>query len=712
MQQIIQNLKSGETYLENVPVPSPSRGQVLIRTTRSLVSLGTERMLVEFGKASLFAKARSQPEKVRQVLDKVRTDGLFSTIEAVKKKLDEPKALGYCNVGVVTEVRDQTSEVSGLKVGDRVASNGKHAEYVCVPSNLCAKIPDNVSDEEAAFTVIGSIALQGMRLCNPTFGETIVVTGLGLIGLLTVQLLKANGCSVIGIDIDPGKCALAEKWGVLTVNPSQGQDVLRFVEEHTGGIGADGVIITASAKTDEIVSQAAKMCRKRGRIILVGVVGLQLNRSDFYEKELSFQVSCSYGPGRYDYNYEQKGHDYPIGYVRWTEQRNFQAVLQAISSGALNVGDLITERVPLTDFQQIYGDMGKSGSIASILVYPEPDSNQATLERSIRITEHAFKETDKGIGIIGAGNFTKMTVLPALKQCAASLRSISSANGLSGTHLAKKYGVAISTTDYREILQDPGVSLVMVVTRHNLHASMVAECLRAGKDVFVEKPLALNPQELETINEAYQAVGNTVTVGFNRRFSPHIQAIKMALGDRPGPMNLTATMNAGFIPPDSWVQDLEVGGGRIIGEACHYLDLLAYLAASPIEAVCMSALGPNPQTSTDNASILIRFANGSNGVVNYFANGNKGYSKERVEVFSQGRVVVMDNFRRTEAYGFKGFKGLKTRIDKGHATQFRLLVQRMKSGGEALIPFSELVNATQASFACVESMTKGQWVCL
>jgi predicted dehydrogenase/threonine dehydrogenase-like Zn-dependent dehydrogenase len=709
MLQIIQDLKTGETYLENVPVPCPGRGQVLIRTTRSLVSLGTERMLVEFGKANLLAKARSQPEKVRQVMDKVKSEGLFPTIDAVKKKLDEPKALGYCNVGRVVEVG---AGVSGFAVGDRVASNGKHAEYVSVPGNLCARIPDGVTDEEAAFTVMGSIALQGMRLCNPSFGETIVVTGLGLIGLLTVQLLKANGCRVIGLDIDPYKCALAEKWGVTTVNPAKGQDVSRFVAEHTGGIGADGVIITASAKTDEIVSQAAHMCRKRGRIILVGVVGLQLNRADFYEKELSFQVSCSYGPGRYDENYEQKGQDYPIGYVRWTEQRNFQAVLQAISQGSLKVRELITERVPLSDFEKIYSDMGKSGSIASILTYPEAEQGdgQTVLERSIRVTEREFKGNGKAIGIMGAGNFTKMTVLPNLKKCGADIGSICSANGLNGTHLARKYNIPTSTTNYREMLEDPELGLIMIITRHNLHARMAAECLQAGKDVFVEKPLALNREELDIVREAYQTGNNALAVGFNRRFSPHIQAIKKALGDKPGPINLVATMNAGHIPPDVWVHDMDSGGGRIIGEACHYLDLLAFLAGSPIEAVCMNALGPAPQVNTDNASILIRFANGSNGVINYFANGNKGYSKERVEVFSQGRVAVIDNFRRTEAYGFKGFKGLKTRIDKGHGAQFKLITEQLKNGSEALIPFADIENVTLASFACIESMIKGEWV--
>jgi len=701
MKQIIQNLNTGETYLEDVPVPKVGCGQVLIRTTHSLVSLGTERMLVEFGKANLLQKARQQPDKVKLVLDKIRADGLLPTLEAVFKRLDEPLPLGYCNVGVVVETGAGVSE---FRVGDRVASNGKHAEYVCVPQNLCAKIPDNISDEEAAFTVVGAIGLQGMRLCQPTLGETIVVIGLGLIGLITAQLLKMNGCRVVGIDLEPKKLEMARKWGITPINPKE-SDVVAAVLQQTSDLGADGIIITASAKTDDVVSQSARMCRKRGRIILVGVVGLNLNRAEFYEKELTFQVSCSYGPGRYDENYEEKGQDYPIGFVRWTEKRNFEAVLQAIASGQLDVKSLITERVNLDDYHYIYDNMGQSPSIASILVYPGAE----TIERTILVVSKDFSP-GKSIGIIGAGNYTAMTVLPALKKCHMPISYIVSANGLSGTHLAKKYGIATSTTDYKEVLADPYVGIVMITTRHNLHAGLVVECLQAGKDVFVEKPLALSRSEFEVVKKAYEDGKKSLTVGFNRRFSPHIQAIKKALGEQPGPVNLVATMNAGAIPLSVWVHDMEIGGGRIIGEACHYLDLLVYLAGSPIAAVCMNALGPGTKMNTDNASILLRFANGSNGVVNYFANGHKAYSKERLEVYSQGRIAVMDNFRKTEAYGFSGFKGLKTSIDKGHQTQFKLLTDRLLHGGEALIPFAEIENVTLASIATVESLMRGEWV--
>jgi len=721
MKQVLQNLKTGTIELADVPSPLCRPGHLLIATRRSLISAGTERMLMEFGRANIFQKARQQPEKVWQVLEKVRADGFLPTLEAVSRRLDEPMPLGYCNVGRVVEIGEG---VKGFSVGDRVASNGPHAEYVCVPENLCAKIPDNVSDEEAAFTVIGAIALQGVRLLNPTFGETIVVIGMGLIGLLAAQLLLANGCRVIGIDLDSEKLKIASRWGVV---PFQANDVevVGAVMELTGEIGADGVIITASARNDNIISQGAQMSRKRGRIILVGVVSLDINRADFYEKELTFQVSCSYGPGRYDENYEQKGIDYPIGFVRWTAKRNFEAVLQAISTGKLDVKSLITERVALEEFRKIYENLGKRGSIASLLVYLGAEESPTDIKkesRTVHLAEPRFAGDGGLIGLIGAGNFTKMTVLPQLKKLGAPLGWIASAGGLSSTHLAKKYGISKSTTDYREVLADPGVSLVMIFTRHNLHAPMVLEALKAGKHVFVEKPLCLNKEQLDQIIDAHNAlitnnnsqITNSGTpllmVGFNRRFSPHVQALRRALGPSPGPMNLVATMNAGAIPPDSWVHDMDIGGGRIIGEACHIMDLLSYLAGSPIQAVCMNAQGPNPTSKTDNASILLRFANGSNGVVNYFANGHKGYSKERIEVYSQGRTAVIDNFRRTEAYGFKGFRGLKTRIDKGHREQLRLLVERLHTGGQALIPFHEIENVTRASFACIESLQRGEWV--
>jgi predicted dehydrogenase/threonine dehydrogenase-like Zn-dependent dehydrogenase len=684
---------------------------ILIRTTQTLVSLGTERMLVEFGKSNLISKARQQPDKVKMVLDKIKAEGLLPTLEAVFSKLEQPLPLGYCNVGIIEDIGEG---VTGFALGDRVASNGQHAEYVSIPQNLVAKIPDNVSQEEAVFTVIGSIGLQGIRLCNPTFGETIVVTGLGLIGLLTAQMLLANGCKVIGIDIDAEKCSLAEKWGVITINPATGADPVNSVLEATQGTGADGVIITASAKNNDIVSQAAQMSRKRGRIILVGVVGLNLSRAEFYQKELSFQVSCSYGPGRYDDNYEQKGIDYPIPFVRWTEKRNFDAILQAISSGKLKVKELITEIVELENFNNIYGDIGKSKSIGSILRYPTDikSTESSSFNHTIELIEHNYKGEKAVIGVIGAGNFTKMTMLPALKGSGANYKYIASSGGITGTALAKKFGFSHSTTDYKQIISDNDVDTVIITTKHNSHAKFVNEALLAGKHVFVEKPLALNTEQLQSIIDNYNnGIGlKSIMVGFNRRFSPHIQAIKKSLGTNPGPININATMNAGFIPQNVWVHDLSVGGGRIIGEACHYIDLCTFLTSSEIESVCLNAMGENPSENIDNASILLKYKNGSNAVVNYFANGSKAYSKERVEVYSRERTWIMDNFRTTKAYGVKGFKNLKTKINKGHKAQFHEYIKRIQIGGEPLIPFSEIVNVTKASFAAIQSLKEKCWI--
>lgn len=705
MKQIIQDLKSGATILEEVPVPQVKAGYVLIQTTRTLVSLGTERMLVEFGKANLIDKARQQPDKVKQVLDKMRTDGLQPTLEAVFNKLGQPLPLGYCNVGKVVAVGRGVTE---FVVGDRVASNGNHAEFVCVPQNLVAKVPDGVSDEEAAFTVIGSIGLQGIRNLNPQLGETVVVTGLGLIGLVVAQLLKANGCRVIGTDFDQQKVDMANSFGVTAINPAKGIDPVKFVLEQTNGVGADGVIITASTKSDEVIHQSCEMSRKRGRIVLVGVIGLNMRRDDFYKKELSFQVSCSYGAGRYDEEYENKGHDYPIAYVRWTEKRNFETILQTIASGGLNVKALITEEVELKDYNEIYGDMRKRGSIASIIKFPE----QPNVNRVVNVEGNKFSAGKGKIGIIGAGNYTSSMVVPCLKKANAKIKYIASAGGLNAKILAKKAEAEAATSDYQEILKDSEVDMVIVTTRHNLHAKMVLEALQANKSVFVEKPLCLHPEELDVIEKAYEAADKnvTLTVGFNRRFSPFATKLKSMIGD--GPKNIIATMNAGFIPKEMWVHDLEIGGGRIIGEACHFIDLCSYLAGSRVKAVCVNALGENPEENTDNMSILLQYENGSNAVINYFANGSKAYAKERVEVFSQERVFVLDNWRKLTGYGAKGFSKMSGTMDKGQKNQFALLNERIINGGESLIPFESIINTTRASFACIQSLKEHSWISL
>ncbi len=707
MKQIIQDLKNGATILEEIPMPLVKRGAVLIKTHRSLVSLGTEKMLVEFGKGNLIAKARQQPDKVKQVLDKIKTEGLMPTLEAVFNKLGEPLPLGYCNAGEVIAVGEGVTEFS---IGDRVASNGHHAEVVCVPKNLVAKIPDNVTYEEASFAVIGSIGLQGIRLVNPTLGETVVVIGLGLIGLLTAELLVANGCQVIGFDYDQRKVELAQQKGVQAFNAANG-DVVKIVESLTHQIGADAVLITASASSNDVISQAANMSRKRGRIVLVGVIGLDIKRDDFYKKELSFQVSCSYGPGRYDEDYEQKGVDYPIGFVRWTEKRNFETILQAISKRQIAVTDLITERVPLKEYLTIYNNLGK-GSIASILEYT-PDRVQEA--RTVEVVQKSWKGSGKGIiGIIGAGNFTKMTVMPSLKNSGAQYKYISSAGGLTATSLAKKYGIAQATTDYRQILDDQDVDLVIITTRHDLHARMVTETLQSGKHVFVEKPLAIDQEGLAAIIDAYRHLGNgaSVNVGFNRRFSPYAQKAKSLIGEAGADLNMIATMNAGFIPRDVWVQDMKTGGGRIIGEACHFIDLMQFFSSSQVRSVVMSGLGVQPEENTDNAIITLRFENGAQGVIHYFSNGSKSYPKERIELYTQGRTLVIDNFRKMSGYGFGRFSTLRSGLDKGHKAQFKALVDNIKTTGQPLVAFDDLVNTTKASFAALESLRTGSWVVL
>lgn len=702
MRRIEQDLRKGTTRVIEVPSPFVERGVALIQTRASLISAGTERMLVEFGKAGFIGKAKAQPEKVKQVLDKIRTDGLLPTLEAVFNRLDEPLPLGYCSAGVVLEA----GAGSGFQVGDRVASNGPHAEIVAVPKNLCARIPDGVTDEQAAFTVLASIGLQGIRLAHPTLGERFVVFGLGLIGLLTVQMLRATGCEVLGVDLSPQRLALAEEFGARTVNVGAGGDPIAAASAWTDGVGVDGVLITASAKTDDIMHQAAQMCRKRGRIVLVGVVGLNLRRSDYYEKELTFQVSCSYGPGRYDERYEQGGQDYPVGFVRWTEQRNFEAVLAMLATGRLRVDPLITHRFAIEQAPAAYAALGDDPSaLAVILQYPQE------VRRAERLEIPSSKSGPAGapvLGVIGAGNFSKMTLMPGLAKASGQVRYVCDLNGAAAAYLARKFGAQNAITDYQTMLADPEVNAVFIAVGHQLHARFVCEVLRAGKHAFVEKPLAMNVAEVRQVIEAAREAAKLgagaphLMVGFNRRFSPHALQLQHLLGGRSEPLTLNMTVNAGFIPPDHWVHDPVRGGGRIIGEACHFIDLLAWLAGSRVRTVAAAMVGGGVATREDKMSILLGFEDGSVGTVNYFANGSKAYPKEMLEVFSEGRAARLENFRLTTGYGFRGFRRFKTwSQDKGHASEFAAFVERVARGGEPLIPLRDLVNVTLASFAAM-----------
>ena len=717
VKQILQSLKTGETEVANIPVPSARRGQLLIKTTHSLVSAGTERMLVEFGKAGWIEKARQQPDKLRMVLDKIKTDGLQPTLQAVFNKLDQPLPLGYCNVGRIGEIG---KGVAGFEVGDRVISNGKHAEVVSVPINLCAMVPDNVSDEEASFTVLGAIALQGIRLVQPTLGETVVVTGLGLIGLVTVQLLRAHGCRVLGLDFDKDKLKLASQFGAEVVDLAAAQDPVKAAELYSRGRGVDAVIVTAATKSSEPLHQAALMCRKRGRIVLVGVTGLELSRDDFFKKELTFQVSASYGPGRYDPNYEDKGQDYPVGFVRWTEQRNFEAVLDMMSDGRLNVKPLISHHFDIAEAEKAYELVGGGGgpSLGILLRYPgleiTPAARTVSLREGVQIagasahkSEGATAAQKCGVSFIGSGNYATAVLIPAFKAAGAHLHTVASSAGVSGVHAGRKFGFDETTTDSNRLFSDAATNVVVITTQHDSHARFVLQALEAGKHVFVEKPLCLTLDELVEIQSAYETAcaqhspSPVVMVGFNRRFAPQVQKMKQLLNGATGPKAFIMTVNAGAIPADHWTQDPDSGGGRIIGEACHFIDLLRFLAAAPIIGwQRMDMDGP----TRDTVSIQLSFADGSVGTVHYFANGSKAFPKERLEVFAAGRVLQLDNHRKLTGFGWPGFTKMNLwRQDKGQKACAAAFLQAVAKGTSAPIPFEEVAEVARVSIEIAET---------
>ncbi|WP_242510947.1 bi-domain-containing oxidoreductase [Halorhodospira halophila] len=662
-------------------------------------------MLVEFGRAGMLNKARQQPDKVKEVLEKARTDGILTTIDAVQSKLNQPLPLGYSNVGVVSEVG---GGVHSFAPGDRVLSNGPHADQVCVPQNLCARIPDAVSDEAATFTVVSAIGLQGVRLAQPTLGESFVVTGAGLIGLLTVQLLRAHGCRVLAIDFDEDKLTLARQFGAETCNPAEGEDPVAVGTRFSRDRGVDGVLITAATQSNEPVTQAARMCRKRGRIVLIGVTGLELNRTDFYEKELSFQVSCSYGPGRYDPKYEQEGHDYPFGFVRWTEQRNFEAVLDMMADGRVDPTPLITHRYAFEDASQAYETLTNDPSALGILLeytsaFEKREAKQVSLTDTAAVQ---FEPQKPVVSFIGAGNYASRVLIPAFKSAGAQLNSIVTSGGTSGVIHGRRAGFANASTDVEGMLEDGETNTVAIVTPHNSHATLTQQALAAGKHVFVEKPLALAEAELDEIESCYQSAhtdgsGPLLMVGFNRRFAPHIQKMKGLLDTSREPKALVMTVNAGHIPPEHWTQDPEVGGGRIVGEACHFIDLLRHLVGAPISSTNVQAAD---FATKDTVTIQLTFSDGSIGTVHYFANGHKGFPKERVEAFCGGRVLQLDNFRKLKGYGWPGFRRMSTmRQDKGQGACAATFLQAVESGGPAPIPFEEVMEVSRVSVQAAEA---------
>ncbi|MBA5762793.1 bi-domain-containing oxidoreductase [Vibrio sp. 404] len=713
MKQVLQDMSSGVTCCVTSPTPNPSAGKIVLNSTISLISAGTERMLVDFGKANLLDKARSQPDKVKMVLEKVKTDGLMTTLEAVQSKLAQPLPLGYCNVGIVHSIG---KGVDGFKEGDRVVSNGPHADVVRVPKNLCSLIPDNVSDEEASFTVIASIGLQGIRLAEPTLGEAFVVTGVGLIGLLTVQLLRAQGCRVLAIDFDEAKLALARQFGAETCNPGKGEDPVAVGMTFSRGKGVDGVIITASTKSNEPVTQAARMSRKRGRIILVGVTGLELNRSDFYEKELTFQVSCSYGPGRYDKEYEEVGKDYPYAFVRWTQQRNFEAILDMMSMGQLDVKSLITHRFDFDDAPKAYELLTSDKAALGILLEYNSDVS-VRHDKTIDLVSDVnnYNPIKPVMGFVGAGNYASRVLIPAFKSEGAQLHTIATSGGVNGVTHGGKAGFAKATTDTSMMIANPEINTIAIVTQHNTHAKFVCEALAAGKNVFVEKPLAITLGELEEVELTYRSKASVssapkLMVGFNRRFSPQIQKMKELLSFVKEPKTFLMTMNAGAIPASHWTQDNEVGGGRIIGEACHFIDLMRFLAGSEIVSVQCRRMGnaDGIDITEDKAVITLSFADGSFGTIHYLANGAASFPKERVEVFTAGRVLQLDNFRKLKAFGWPGFSKMNLwKQDKGQRECAKCFLNSIEQGIEPPIPVEEIFEVARVSIE-IATMLRAQ----
>ena len=697
MKQIIQSLKTGSTEVTEVPVPNVSSGSLLIKTSKTLVSAGTERMLVEFSKAGWIKKARQQPDKVKTVLNKISTDGLKPTLEAVFNKLDQPLPLGYCNVGIVHEIG---LGVKNFNKGERVVSNGKHAEVVNVPINLCAKVPKSVSDEEASFTVLGAVALQGIRLVKPTLGEVVVVTGLGLVGLITVQLLRANGCRVLGLDFDQDKLALAKKFGAEVVDLNK-ENPLAVADIFSRGRGVDAVIITAATKSDEPMHQAAQMCRKRARIVLVGVTGLKLSRDDFYKKELTFQVSSSYGPGRYDPNYEEKGQDYPVGFVRWTEQRNFEAVIDMMVSGSLDVKSLISHRYDLSDAEKAYEIVSSSKpSLGILLTYPgveiTKDSRKVSLLNNNNIKKFNNNKTNQKVVVsfLGSGNYATSVLIPAFKATGADLRSVASNTGLSSVHAGRKYGFSETTTDSNSLFNNDTTDAVVITTRHDSHADFVIKGLKAEKNIFVEKPLCLTLEELSKIESTYSP-SSILMVGFNRRFAPQVKKMKSLIDNVSAPKAMVMTINAGEITNDHWTQDLEVGGGRIIGEACHFIDLLRFLVGKTIINYQIQFMD---NSTKDTATIQLSFEDGSIGTIHYYANGSKSFPKERLEIFAGGRVLKLDNFQKLTGFGWPGFDKMNLwQQDKGQKACAKAFIDAISKGKKSPIPIEEIFEISKIS---------------
>ena len=723
MKQVLQSFKTGEMWLADVPAPLCKGRGAVVRTCACFVSAGTERMLAEFAKKGLIGKALQMPDQVKKVIRKMKTEGIFATLEKVQAKLDQPIPLGYSSSGVVVEAgRD-----SGFNVGDRVACGGagfaNHAEYDYVPRNLMVKIPEGVSFEDASCATVGSIALQGVRQCEVNLGESVAVIGLGLMGILAVQMLKASGCRVVGFDPNSSRCKLAEEMGCdRAVNDNFAAECMAF----SGGFGVDAVLITAATHSDEPVTVAAEICRKKGKVVATGLVGMNLPRDQYYKKEVDFRLSCSYGPGRYDPVYEEQGIDYPFGYVRWTEQRNIAAFLQLVAEGKVTPGKLVTHRFKFDealDAYQVLLGIKKEPYLGIVLEYGESTGDGIKRRVDFGRVEVEKGRTDScvervGVSFVGCGNFAKAVLLPNLKRVKGCVfRGVSTATGMSATDTAKKYGFAFAATDQGEVLKDTETNLVMVTTRHDLHAAQIKAALDAGKYVFSEKPLCINEEQLEElgvsrvghVDRVEEGRFNKIMIGFNRRFSPHAKLLKEYFAKRTLPLVMHYRVNAGSIPRDVWLQDPEVGGGRMVGEGCHFIDFMSYVCGAPVEkvqAMCIQTVNA-AETQEDSISVNLQFADGSVGTLEYVALGDTTLPKEWCEIHGEGSTATMDNFCKTVCTGKLGKRKLKGKQQKGFAEELAETVEALKNGKGMPIPFEEIVNVTKTTFAVLRALKSG-----
>jgi predicted dehydrogenase/threonine dehydrogenase-like Zn-dependent dehydrogenase len=715
MKQLLQNMRDGKTTVVDVPVPSPKPGMVLVKTAASLVSAGTERMVVEFAEKSLVGKARSRPDLVRQVVDKARREGLLPTVEAAFNRLDQPMPLGYSSAGTIVELGEG---VQGYKVGDRVACAGSgyavHAEYAAVPINLVAPLPDNVNFEAGACGTMGAIALHGFRLAQPQIGESVLVIGLGLLGLLALEIAQAAGNEVMGVDLDPERMALAERMGVRAVLRDQAEEAISVFSH---GRGVDVALICADTESNDPVELAGVVARDRGRVVAVGAVGMELPRRVYYHKELDFIVSRSYGPGRYDPIYEEGGLDYPFGFVRWTAGRNLEAFVNLLGGDKLDVTGLITHRFSIDEAPKAYRLItGKAGEpfVGVLLTFPEETTVDLKAAKTL-LSDGRGQRPATGkvnLGVIGAGNFASAVMLPVIKSIRLIQRvGIVSAAGLSAQHAARKYSFSFASSDTDAIFSNSEINTVAVLTRHNLHASQVLKGLRAGKNVLCEKPLALEEKEIAEIAvELEKPDAPLLMVGFNRRFAPMSKAMRAFLDHRQEPMVANYRVNAGYLPPEHWLHDLEVGGGRIVGEGCHFVDFLTWLVGEPPIAVTAHGLPDGGRYLEDNVVLTFEFPDGSIGTVAYLANGDKSLPKERVEVFSGGRVAILEDYRKLTLIrdGHRKVRRAWLRQDKGHKAEWRAFVGAILDGGEPPIPYADIIGVTRATLVAVEALGKGE----